>query len=111
MPDATQSIRIEAAAAELAVRRFCVEAIRRAGGLGELAQALAEMGFRGRGDEYGEASLEGWIAGRRTPSSTILIALALRFRIPLDGIMAAAEAAEGAMQEAQSLTLREERTA
>jgi hypothetical protein len=97
------------------VREFCAEAIRRAGGQAELATALVELGFTGHGgEEYNEKAIGAWPAGRRAPASAILVALAIRYRIPLDGIIAAAEEAEAAAENlrmARSLTLTEERSA
>lgn len=95
MPDLTQSNRIETPAAKLAVREFCAEAVRRAGGKAELVRVLVELDFRGRDEDgYNEKSIEAWMAGRRMPSAAVLIALALRLRIALDGIIAAAEDVE-----------------
>jgi transcriptional regulator with XRE-family HTH domain len=115
MSDPSQRNRPEAPAARLAVKEFCTEALRRAGGAAELATVLVELGCARGGEEYHPRTFAQWTSGRRVPSAAILVALAIRFRIPLDGIISAAEETEVAaerLRAARALTLiPEERSA
>ena len=98
--------------ARLVVKEVCIAAIDRVGGEpAALVPILASMGFSGHGGEdYNEKSIEAWPTGRRAPSATTLIAMAIKLRISLDGIVAAAEASVARMQEAR-LAFLEERPA
>lgn len=64
-------------------QRFIRDAIEAAGGIYQLTDELANLGYRGRGETMSTRSVRTWRAGSRIPSSTVIFDLAKRYDIDL----------------------------